>query len=1851
MKLYSKVLGLLLMASMVVKIVSPIPAMAAEEADQEGVVDLITADCAVVVSSEENPLEETAHYAVDGITNETKQWASGKMKDGVVQAETEQEPQWLVVDLGEEFDGEQVPVDTIKLWYNIKVWPMVYELQTSADNGEADEWETLVRVERNPFDGAVKNGDDQNIADETGNTVPGSAANTDTITKESTPNLKDNAVVERYVRFYVEKTNASAPGNNVCLREISIYTAAENVPDSGSKPEEPEPGERPWNLAEGQPVEASSAIEGTQAKNAVDGALSTRWNSENLKSFVAKDTSRDQEEQTPQWIQIDLGASGSALDTVRITYNAKVWAMDYVIQTTDTPEEDDSWTEVVHVTRPSANAFVTNDSGQNIADTAANTDTITTSSTPALVERTVGQYIRVYINKTNAQAPGGNNVNIAEIEILGTNPERHAPVDVDGALDGVTVSNPAAGDTKVTLPSAPEGTELIVRGSTLENVVTNDGSISPWNIGRRDVTLLLRLTEEGDKNNYAEKNVEITVPDHSSSYPAEWFPGVDKPNPKPEVIPTVQEWYGYEGDFTLTADSKIVLNDMANVGLKKAAVNMQADVEEICGVTLEIVNGSAPLGPHDIYIESLTDEATYDLGDEGYLMVTNEEGLHIYAPTYTGCLYGTITAEQILWQDEGHVAIPRGIMRDYPAYEVRGIKLDVARTPYRYEQLQDYAKIMLWYKMSEYDLHINDNDNANVNTDTSKHAGFHRLESETFPSMKSETKSAGIPKDLVNEDYYNNNEDYQGNPSYSKEEWRALAALCEDLGMYLLTEIDLPGHSLLYNKYAEENPDNIEWLKGGTGASSSTTGTKGYQELLDLTGENAGRALEFGQRLWDEYTKGDKPAIYGDIVHIGSDEYWNHAPDTNDAFAKFANEMRKVIQGNLGEDTKIRMWGAGSSSFSTAEKALGMTSEELASHFQLDIWYPGYDNAAKRTAEGYQVINCRDAFLYGNPGRSNRDVPNAEHLFYDWDPTMFGGDNDPLPGEPNLIGAKAVIWGDQSQEGMIEKDVHQRVLRAIAIVSEKTWGGTDEDDTFMEYELRASRLAEGPGTQIAMEIDSASSLVLDYDFANLSSDGTTVYDASGNGYDADLTGGSVSEDGWLTFDGDTLLETPLKTMSYPYTVSFDLKLSAEDGTANGKESSLFSGYDGRIQVAGHDGSMSADVNYFTRNFDYTVPRDGRPVNVTIVGTFQATRLYVNGQLVTFLSQKQDQDGLAPNAISTLYSSVVLPLEKIGQDFHGQMANIKVYDKAMSAEEIAAQYAGEDDGLVNVAQNAHAGGDSYETGDPYDRGDQRTHIAMKAVDGDAFVEQENASPRPDVATSEIFSYWQGDHADSALTIDLGQPRTISQVKIQWRSDGKGSDFQIQTSLNGENWTVAKEISGNQDFFETIEFDAPTEARYVRMQGTGSGNTYYIQEFLVYEQVDKAALNELLAQAERVVSEKGLDFESTGTDLELFQAVVFARAMSESPLATIAEVTAAAERLYEAMHPSSDTFTVQFDSNGGTEVPPQTVEHGGVVAEPAAPTRSGYHFVCWYADEGLTRLWSFSQPVNDDMTLYAKWDAVSSGGSGSTRYTVSVEDTDNGSVKVSPTRASKGSTVTVTVKPDEGYELDKLTVTDKNGDSVKLTDKGDGKYTFKMPASKVTVEAVFTAVEPEPEGLPFTDVTSGDWFYDAVAYVYDKGMMEGTTDTTFAPTMNLTRSMIAQVLYNLEERPEAPGAAGFPDVAAGAWYADAVNWAAARGIVKGYDTGAFGPEDSVTREQLAAILYRYAQVKGYDTTQGGMAVREFSDSASISDWAQEAMAWAVNAQVLSGKGNGVLDPQGTVTRAEVAQMLMNFGEHVG
>ena len=260
-----------------------------------------------------------------------------------------------------------------------------------------------------------------------------------------------------------------------------------------------------------------------------------------------------------------------------------------------------------------------------------------------------------------------------------------------------------------------------------------------------------------------------------------------------------------------------------------------------------------------------------------------------------------------------------------------------------------------------------------------------------------------------------------------------------------------------------------------------------------------------------------------------------------------------------------------------------------------------------------------------------------------------------------------------------------------------------------------------------------------------------------------------------------------------------------------------------------------------------------------------------------------------------------------------------------------------------------------------------------------------------------------------------------------------------------------------------------------------------------------------------------------------------------------------------------------------------------------------------------------------------------------YTVTVDSSANGTVTVNRTYAAAGSTVVVTAAPADGYVLDSLKAVDAKGNELTLTDKGDGKYAFTMPASKVTVSAVFAAAGGETEE-GFTDVPSDAWYAEAVKYVTEQGLMNGTSENTFSPMMSMSRSMLVTVLYRLAGEPEA-GECAFTDVADGTWYTDAVAWAAANGIVTGTTETTFAPDAAITRESLAVILYRYATMK--EQAQGEKGdLTAFADGASVSDWATEAMAWAVGEGILTGKSGNTLDPQGTATRAEVSTMLMRF-----
>lgn len=350
-----------------------------------------------------------------------------------------------------------------------------------------------------------------------------------------------------------------------------------------------------------------------------------------------------------------------------------------------------------------------------------------------------------------------------------------------------------------------------------------------------------------------------------------------------------------------------------------------------------------------------------------------------------------------------------------------------------------------------------------------------------------------------------------------------------------------------------------------------------------------------------------------------------------------------------------------------------------------------------------------------------------------------------------------------------------------------------------------------------------------------------------------------------------------------------------------------------------------------------------------------------------------------------------------------------------------------------------------------------------------------------------------------------------------------------------------------------------------------------------------------------------------------------------------------------------LAITFDPNNGDNRSRQEVvwsTDGATLSAPYSnPTKEGHTFEGWYYDNnGEDTKWNFeTDRAQYTMTLTAKWKANTSssgggGGGGTTYYTLTFET--NGGDSMQAIRAARGKTLDLSAYTPmrDGYDFggwyaDKAL-------TQRITE-------IKLSGSK-TVYADWKKREPnEPDAVknPFADVNAGDWFYRDVLFSYEKGLMSGMDAAAFAPYANTTRAQIAVIFYRMEGSPAVEGENSFTDVvrdSGTAWFYDAVTWAQQNGIMGGYGNSSFAPNDPITREQLAAIFYRYAQYKGYDTTQGGMAIREFDDYESISDYAMGAMAWAVNTGLVKGDSN-LLYPKGTATRAEIAALFHRFAEN--
>ena len=338
-------------------------------------------------------------------------------------------------------------------------------------------------------------------------------------------------------------------------------------------------------------------------------------------------------------------------------------------------------------------------------------------------------------------------------------------------------------------------------------------------------------------------------------------------------------------------------------------------------------------------------------------------------------------------------------------------------------------------------------------------------------------------------------------------------------------------------------------------------------------------------------------------------------------------------------------------------------------------------------------------------------------------------------------------------------------------------------------------------------------------------------------------------------------------------------------------------------------------------------------------------------------------------------------------------------------------------------------------------------------------------------------------------------------------------------------------------------------------------------------------------------------------------------------------------------------VRFESNGGSAVETQSVTGGATAAKPANPTRSNYRFDGWYADSTLKTPYDFTKPVTENITLYAKWTYMSSGGGGggstaATTYTVTASAGNGGTISPSgKVSVNRGNSKTFTITANEGYRIADVLV---NGKSVGAV----GSYTIKNITANQTITASFAK---QDGSVPFNDVPENAWYLDGVEYAYENGLLKGTTDTTFSPNATLTRGMLVTVLYRMAGSPAVTGQCPFADVAKGSYCEEAVTWAVANGVVNGFTATTFAPNQNVTREQMAAILYRYADLKGYDVSAAA-DLSAFTDAGSIAAYAVPAVKWANAAGLVQGTTATTINPKGNATRAQVSMILMRFAENV-
>ena len=866
----------------------------------------------------------------------------------------------------------------------------------------------------------------------------------------------------------------------------------------------------------------TSAFGPEKAKDGDATTKTSRWASEE----------RDASESNPHWLAMDLGEV-KTVNSVIITWERRN-PTNYAIETS---EDGSTWKAV-----------------KTFTSAPAEKEQIINLDNPVQT-----RYIRVRINTFNPTAEGitWKTVSIYEFEVYGE--KQSSGSEVWDALNNLTVK---AGDKKLNLPTVEGG--KVEAYADYEQIIDTDGTIYQP-LEDKTVSVEFKVTDQNNK--VTKKEIAITVPGTHTATADE--------NANPAVLPELAEWAGATGNFTISKNSRIVINAADKDTLSSMAETFAADYKDIVGNDISVVYGSeSDVKAGDFYF-ALTAKGK-GLKDEGYLSQIGDS-IKTESETATGAYWATRTFLQILKQNK--TTIPKGTTRDYPKYKVRGVILDVGRKATELQTVKDVAATMSWYKMNDLQVHLNDNlifleDYWDTNAETTMQNSFtkayaaFRLES----SVKNDEGKTATATDLY----------------YTKDQFRSLIKDSRTIGVNIVPEIDVPAHALAFTKTFQ----NCALKK-----MNSSNWKRPLTDHLDLSKPES---TQLAKNIFSDYIDGENPVFDEQTtVHIGEYE------DDATLYRNFVNEMDDYMK---SKNRKMRMWGG--------LTRIKSDTEVRGDGVEINVWSKDWADPTEMYNLGFELINSLDSNVYIVPAAGYyADYLNAASLYANWKPNVFksGNLNTTIPaGDPQMIGGAYALWNDSIDtrgNGVTDYDVFDRIYQPMSALSEKLWG--EGTKTYNEVKATTAKVSTAPNTNPYHEIESAGSTYAEYNFDK--EDGS---DASKNKYNAvsaehaTYTEGKVGKA--LSMESDTCIETPLDKSPAGTSLSFWVKKAA-GGSSD--EQVLFEGSstlgDYTIKaVQKNTGKVGYSREGYDYSFDYTLPED-EWVHLTIKGYKDKAELYVN----------------------------------------------------------------------------------------------------------------------------------------------------------------------------------------------------------------------------------------------------------------------------------------------------------------------------------------------------------------------------------------------------------------------------------------------------------------------------------------------------------------------------------------------------------------------------------------------------------------------------------------------------------------